>query len=339
MQRGIIPIYQPGLEEIFIKNISEGRLSFTAELNKGIEKAEVIFLALPTSPAEDGSADLRYILSVAESLGLLLNKYAVIVNKSTVPAGTAEKVASRISLNCKVQFDVVSNLKFLREGIAVKDFMEPERVVIGSSSKISGVYLPDFNKIFSDSSYTLPSDIPFDYDMGSLYIAWGEKETFDLPVGQIEKLEREGKQVFITWEPWITTFTSLNLENKEIFKAICQGRFDSFLKRQSDLLNRIERPVYIRWGHNANKIDCPWSAITEKKITYYKMAHSYLQKFFDKNANGKIKWVWPAPASSRIRICRKGGIVCKCMACYCFKPYRRLSSGKLPYGFYWMLSG
>lgn len=134
MQRGVIPIYEPGLEEIFIKNISEGRLSFTTELNKGIEKAEVIFLALPTPPGEDGSADLRYILSVAESLGPLLNKYAVIVNKSTVPVGTAEKVAARISLNCKVRFDVVSNPEFLREGIAVKDFMEPERVVIGSSS-------------------------------------------------------------------------------------------------------------------------------------------------------------------------------------------------------------
>lgn len=134
MQQGIIPIYEPGLEELFTKNIAEGRLTFTTDLKEGIKKAEVIFLALPTPPGEDGSADLKYILNVAEALGPLLNKYTVIVNKSTVPVGTAEKVASKVSLFNKVKFDVVSNPEFLREGLAVKDFMEPERVVVGSSS-------------------------------------------------------------------------------------------------------------------------------------------------------------------------------------------------------------
>ena len=135
MQRGEIPIYEPHLEGLFQRNIKQGRLTFTTSLEEGIKDAKVIFLALPTPPDESGSADLKHILQVADDLGHLIKEYKVVVNKSTVPVGTAEKVREAIAKNCKVKFDVVSNPEFLREGFAVDDFMKPDRVVIGSSSE------------------------------------------------------------------------------------------------------------------------------------------------------------------------------------------------------------
>lgn len=134
MQNGEVPIYEPGLEILFERNQRQGRLHFTTDLKEGIKGAKVIFLALPTPPGADGSADLQYVLRVAEDLGPLLEAYTVIVDKSTVPVGTAEKVHARIAANAKVDFDVVSNPEFLREGVAVEDFMKPERVVIGTQS-------------------------------------------------------------------------------------------------------------------------------------------------------------------------------------------------------------
>lgn len=135
LQKGEIPIYEPGLDVLFDRNVAEGRLLFTTNLAEGIKDAEVIFLALPTPPGEDGSADLKYILKVADDLGHILDKYAVIIDKSTVPVGTAEKVNDAIAANAKVKFDVVSNPEFLREGVAVEDFMKPDRVVVGTSSE------------------------------------------------------------------------------------------------------------------------------------------------------------------------------------------------------------
>ena len=132
MKNGIIPIYEPNLDTIFDRNISAKRLSFTTSLEDGIKDAEIIFLALPTPPGEDGSADLSYILGVAEQLGKLITDYKVIVDKSTVPVGTAEKVSAVIAKNAQVDFAVVSNPEFLREGFAVSDFMKPDRVVIGT---------------------------------------------------------------------------------------------------------------------------------------------------------------------------------------------------------------
>jgi UDPglucose 6-dehydrogenase len=137
MQNGQIPIYEPGLDALFERNISQGRLKFTTNLAEGIEGAKIIFLALPTPPGADGSADLKYILQVAEELGPLLKDYTVIVDKSTVPVGTAEKVRAKIAMGAIVPFDVVSNPEFLREGVAVDDFMKPDRVVIGTSSERS----------------------------------------------------------------------------------------------------------------------------------------------------------------------------------------------------------
>lgn len=134
LSSGKITIYEPGLEQLFERNLKQGRLSFTTNLAEGIKDAKIIFLALPTPPGEDGSADLKYILGVAEELGPLLKDYTVIVDKSTVPVGTADKVHTRISLKAKTAFDVVSNPEFLREGVAVEDFMKPERVVIGTNS-------------------------------------------------------------------------------------------------------------------------------------------------------------------------------------------------------------
>jgi UDPglucose 6-dehydrogenase len=135
LQSGRITIYEPGLEQLFERNVKQERLFFTTNLEEGIADAKVIFLALPTPPGEDGSADLKYILKVSEDLGPLLKDYTVVVDKSTVPVGTADKVRGRIAGNAKVVFDVVSNPEFLREGVAVEDFMKPERVVIGTSSQ------------------------------------------------------------------------------------------------------------------------------------------------------------------------------------------------------------
>lgn len=135
LKNKIMPIYEQGLDALFENNIEQGRLEFTTSLSDGIKNAEVIFLALPTPPGEDGSADLQYILKVADDLGHLLEKYTVVIDKSTVPVGTADKVSAAIAKNSKVEFSVVSNPEFLREGVAVDDFMKPDRVVIGTSSE------------------------------------------------------------------------------------------------------------------------------------------------------------------------------------------------------------
>lgn len=134
LKSGTVTIYEPGLEAIFDRNIRQNRLEFTTSLEEGIKDAQVIFLALPTPPGEDGSADLQYILKVAKDLGPLLDNYAVIVDKSTVPVGTSERVHKEIAKTASVDFDVVSNPEFLREGVAVEDFMKPERVVVGTTS-------------------------------------------------------------------------------------------------------------------------------------------------------------------------------------------------------------
>lgn len=135
LKNNIMPIYEPDLDTYFERNVQEGRLKFTTDLNEAVEHAEIIFLALPTPPGEDGSADLSYILGVADELGKIIKDYKVIVNKSTVPVGTAEKVREAVSKNTKTEFDVVSNPEFLREGLAVDDFMKPDRIVIGTRSE------------------------------------------------------------------------------------------------------------------------------------------------------------------------------------------------------------
>jgi UDPglucose 6-dehydrogenase len=135
LSRGEITIYEPGLEKLFLRNLKEERLRFTTELEEGVKDAEIIFLALPTPPGEDGSADLRYVLGVAHDLGKIMKGYKVVVDKSTVPVGTAGKVRAAIAEHYSGEFDVVSNPEFLREGVAVDDFMKPDRVVIGASSE------------------------------------------------------------------------------------------------------------------------------------------------------------------------------------------------------------
>src|SRR6476620_4981391 len=135
LSSGQVTIYEPGLEKLFLRNQREDRLHFTTNLAEGIKDALIIFLALPTPPGEDGSADLKYVLGCSEDIGRLLTEYKVIVDKSTVPVGTAEKVHAAISKHFKGEFDVVSNPEFLREGVAVDDFMKPDRVVVGASSE------------------------------------------------------------------------------------------------------------------------------------------------------------------------------------------------------------
>lgn len=135
MRAGEVPIYEPHLDVLFDRNVKAGRLTFTTKLEEAVDDAEIIFLALPTPPGADGAADLSFILKVADQLAGLINNYKVIVDKSTVPVGTAEKVAKVISAKTDVPFSVVSNPEFLREGFAVDDFMKPDRVVIGTRSE------------------------------------------------------------------------------------------------------------------------------------------------------------------------------------------------------------
>ena len=135
MRAGKVPIYEPNLDTYFERNISAGRLNFTTFLEEGVAHGDIIFLALPTPPGEDGSADLSYILNVASQLGGMIDEYKVIVDKSTVPVGTAEKVHAAVAENANVDFAIVSNPEFLREGFAVSDFMKPDRVVVGTKDE------------------------------------------------------------------------------------------------------------------------------------------------------------------------------------------------------------
>lgn len=134
LRSGQITIYEPGLEVLFERNTRDGRLRFSDSIQEAVDFADIIFLSLPTPPMEDGSADLQYVLSVANDIGQCIKDYRVIVNKSTVPVGTADKVQAAIAAHTNVEFDVVSNPEFLREGAAVNDFMKPERVVVGTRS-------------------------------------------------------------------------------------------------------------------------------------------------------------------------------------------------------------
>ena len=148
MKNGEVPIYEPHLDVIFERNIKQGRLRFTTELKEAVESAKVIFLALPTPPGEDGSADLSYVLDVARQLGPMINEFKVIVDKSTVPVGTAEKVKAEIAKEAREQYAVVSNPEFLREGFAVDDFMKPDRVVVGTSSEKARKVMEELYKPF-----------------------------------------------------------------------------------------------------------------------------------------------------------------------------------------------
>jgi len=148
MKNGEVPIYEPQLDVLFERNQKQGRLSFSTDIESSIENAEIIFLALPTPPGEDGSADLSYILGVADQLGKMIKDYKVIIDKSTVPVGTAEKVKEAIAKNTSVGFDVVSNPEFLREGFAVSDFLKPDRVVIGTESAKARKILEELYKPF-----------------------------------------------------------------------------------------------------------------------------------------------------------------------------------------------
>jgi UDPglucose 6-dehydrogenase len=137
MKEGKLPIYEPGLELLFHRNIEQGRLSFTTNLAEGIKEAKIIFLALPTPPGGDGAADLSYVLGAAGDIAKLLTEYKVIVTKSTVPVGTADKVTAVMQQHAAegITYAVVSNPEFLREGVAVEDFMKPDRVVVGTTDE------------------------------------------------------------------------------------------------------------------------------------------------------------------------------------------------------------
>lgn len=148
LKGGEIPIYEPQLDVLFERNVRQGRLDFTTSLKDAVDASDIIFLALPTPPGEDGSADLSYVLGVAKELGKIMTDYKVIVDKSTVPVGTAEKVTKAVAEFATVDFDVVSNPEFLREGFAVDDFLKPDRVVVGTSSERAKKVMDDLYKPF-----------------------------------------------------------------------------------------------------------------------------------------------------------------------------------------------
>lgn len=155
MRQGIVPIYEPHLDVVFERNIKQKRLRFTTNLEEAVDFAEIIFLALPTPPGEDGSADLSYVLDVSEKLGKIIKDYKVIVDKSTVPVGTAEKVEAAIAANAKVEFAVVSNPEFLREGFAIDDFLNPDRVVVGTSDPRAVKVMTELYKPFIRDGHPL----------------------------------------------------------------------------------------------------------------------------------------------------------------------------------------
>ena len=175
LQRGEIPIYEPGLDALVQKNVQAGRLSFATELAPHLNDVEAVFIAVGTPPGEDGSADLKYVLKVARTFGRNIKKYTVLVTKSTVPVGTAQKVKAVIReelarRKCKVPFDVASNPEFLKEGAAVKDFMSPDRVVVGVESErarklMTKLYRPflinNFRVLFMDIPSAEISDCSF----------------------------------------------------------------------------------------------------------------------------------------------------------------------------------
>ena len=152
LQKGIIPIYEPGLDDLVLRNHGAGRLHFSTDMTTAISEADIIFNAVGTPPDEDGSADLRYVLNVAKTIGACLTKYVIVITKSTVPVGTAQKVKSVIQKELdnrgkQVEFDVASNPEFLKEGTAIKDFMSPDRIIVGVESErakeiISRLYRP-----------------------------------------------------------------------------------------------------------------------------------------------------------------------------------------------------
>jgi len=149
LNNGVLTIYEPGLQVIFDRNVKAGRLKFTTDLERGIKRAQVIFMALPTPPGEDGSADLKYILTAAKDLSHLIEHYTVVVDKSTVPVGTSENVAEVMTQNLSPDlFDVVSNPEFLREGAAVDDFLRPDRIVIGTQSQRAKEVMEELYKPF-----------------------------------------------------------------------------------------------------------------------------------------------------------------------------------------------
>ena len=149
LKNGIIPIYEPGLDELVKSNVLENRLAFSSDISQAVKASEVCFIAVGTPQGEDGSADLQYVFEVAKSIAKAMNGYKVIVDKSTVPVGTAEKVTEIIKQNTDYDFDVVSNPEFLKQGNAVEDFLKPDRVVIGSNSDkatriMQDIYAPFF---------------------------------------------------------------------------------------------------------------------------------------------------------------------------------------------------
>ncbi|WP_224367205.1 UDP-glucose dehydrogenase family protein [Hyalangium versicolor] len=148
LRAGEVPIYEPGLEELLVRNVREGRLSFTTELASAVGNSQVVFIAVGTPEGENGDADLRHVLSAAEAIGRALKQYTLIVDKSTVPVGTAERVRRTIASVTQVAFDVVSNPEFLKEGAAIEDFTRPDRVVIGTNSEKARTVMADLYSPF-----------------------------------------------------------------------------------------------------------------------------------------------------------------------------------------------
>lgn len=166
LNRGEIPIYEPGLEELVLRNAADGRLHFTTELGDSLDASDAVFLAVGTPPDEDGSADLKYVLAVAREIGSKMNRYVVVVTKSTVPVGTSRKVKAAVAgelarRGVDIQFDVASNPEFLKEGAAIKDFMTPDRVVVGVESERARTIMEQIYKPFMLSNYRMIfTDVP-----------------------------------------------------------------------------------------------------------------------------------------------------------------------------------
>ena len=165
LKRGVIPIYEPGLEELVKKNVAAGRLSFETDLARVIDRVEIVFSAVGTPPGEDGSADLRYVLEVARTVGRTMNRYVLMVTKSTVPVGTSHKVEAAIreeleKRRLSIGFDVASNPEFLKEGDAIDDFMRPDRIVVGVNSDKARGLMEKLYRPFTLNGHPLLFNLP-----------------------------------------------------------------------------------------------------------------------------------------------------------------------------------
>jgi UDPglucose 6-dehydrogenase len=279
LKKGELPIYEPDLDTLLHRNIEEGRISFTTNLAEGLKNAQVVFMALPTPPGEDGSADLSYILGAAKDMAPMLKKYAVVVNKSTVPVGTAEKVSEALKKGGSKDFDVVSNPEFLREGLAVNDFMNPDRIVVGTSSTKAQKIMEELY-----SPFTRQGSLLYFMDERSAEMTKYAANTFlALKISFMNEVanlcDETGANVDFVRQG---IGSDSRIGQKFLFPGIGYG--GSCFPKDVRALNKTAQD----YGYNFKIID----AITEVNTMQKKVLVGKVKKYFKNNLSGKTFALW-----------------------------------------------